>query len=290
MSHDVYICYDDADKKYADALFDVFKSNNISSWVKSREMSSGDSVDKITHAIEDSKCFILLLSNNSKATNYVITETDIAFSRNIPIIAFIIEDLKLDRNLEFILENQEKIPSFPNTKRQLETLVKKTSSTIGKPQDKVRVDSKSAGVFEKINPNRTQNSVKKYLKIVIPVAVIIVLIYLFVIVPTGQKTTDDGVFAMNITNVDVSSSNGAYKYTVYGESYNMPSDSQKYMMNIKFFDEKDNMLFEINSTADEFKSGIIGSCELDDDNITHIGFKLSDLNNKVISKQDYVMS
>ena len=290
MSHDVYICYDDADKKYADALFDVFKSNNISSWVKSREMSSGDSVDKITHAIEDSKCFILLLSNNSKATNYVITETDIAFSRNIPIIAFIIEDLKLDRNLEFILENQEKIPSFPNTKRQLETLVKKTSSTIGKPQDKVRVDSRSAGVFEKINPNRTQNSVKKYLKIVIPVAVIIVLIYLFVIVPTGQKTTDDGVFAMNITNVDVSSSNGAYKYTVYGESYNMPSDSQKYMMNIKFFDEKDNMLFEINSTADEFKSGIIGSCELDDDNITHIGFKLSDLNNKVLSKQDYVMS
>lgn len=290
MSHDVYICYDDVDKKYADALFDVFKSNDISSWVKSREMSSGDSVDKITHAIEDSKCFILLLSNNSKATNYVITETDIAFSRNIPIIAFIIEDLKLDRNLEFILENQEKIPSFPNTKRQLETLVKKTSSTIGKPQDKVRVDSKSAGVFEKINPNRTQNSVKKYLKIVIPVAVIIVLIYLFVIVPTGQKTTDDGVFAMNITNVDVSSSNGAYKYTVYGESYNMPSDSQKYMMNIKFFDEKDNMLFEINSTADEFKSGIIGSCELDDDNITHIGFKLSDLNNKVLSKQDYVMS
>ena len=290
MSHDVYICYDDADKKYADALFDVFKSNDISSWVKSREMSSGDSVDKITHAIEDSKCFILLLSNNSKATNYVITETDIAFSRNIPIIAFIIEDLKLDRNLEFILENQEKIPSFPNTKRQLETLVKKTSSTIAKPQDKVRVDSRSAGVFEKINPNRTQNSVKKYLKIVIPVAVIIVLIYLFVIVPTGQKTTDDGVFAMNITNVDVSSSNGAYKYTVYGESYNMPSDSQKYMMNIKFFDEKDNMLFEINSTADEFKSGIIGSCELDDDNITHIGFKLSDLNNKVLSKQDYVMS
>lgn len=290
MSHDVYICYDDADKKYADALFDVFKSNDISSWVKSREMSSGDSVDKITHAIEDSKCFILLLSNNSKATNYVITETDIAFSRNIPIIAFIIEDLKLDRNLEFILENQEKIPSFPNTKRQLETLVKKTSSTIAKPQDKVRVDSRSAGVFEKINPNRTQNSVKKYLKIVIPVAVIIVLIYLFVIVPTGQKTTDDGVFAMNITNVDVSPSNAAYKYTVYGESYNMPSDSQKYMMNIKFFDEKDNMLFEINSTADEFKSGIIGSCELDDDNITHIGFKLSDLNNKVLSKQDYVMS
>jgi hypothetical protein len=290
MSHDVYICYDDADKKYADALFDVFKSNNISSWVKSREMSSGDSVDKITRAIEDSKCFILLLSNNSKATNYVITETDIAFSRNIPIIAFIIEDLKLDRNLEFILENQEKIPSFPNTKRQLETLVKKTSSTIAKPQDKVRVDSRSAGVFEKINPNRTQNSVKKYLKIVIPVAVIIVLIYLFVIVPTGQKTTDDGVFVMNITNVDVSPSNAAYKYTVYGESYNMPSDSQKYMMNIKFFDEKDNMLFEINSTADEFKSGIIGSCELDDDNITHIGFKLSDLNNKVLSKQDYVMS
>ena len=282
MSHDVYICYDDADKKYADALFDVFKSNNISSWVKSREMSSGDSVDKITHAIEDSKCFILLLSNNSKATNYVITETDIAFSRNIPIIAFIIEDLKLDRNLEFILENQEKIPSFPNTKRQLETLVKKTShkdwiDSFKPLQEKERTKVIEPAIHPADGPLLMGEVVNAVAEATKGEAVLVT--------DVGQNQ----LFA-NITNVDVSSSNGAYKYTVYGESYNMPSDSQKYMMNIKFFDEKDNMLFEINSTADEFKSGIIGSCELDDDNITHIGFKLSDLNNKVLSKQDYVMS
>ena len=130
---------------------------------------------------------------------------------------------------------------------------------------------------------------KKFIKIAIPIAVVLILVYFFVIIPTGQHTTEDGVFAMNITTVDVAPSNGAYKYTVYGESYNMPSDSQKYLMNIRFFDEKDNMLFEINSTADEFKSGIIGTCELDKNNITHIGFKLMDLNDKEISKQDYVI-
>ena len=171
----------------------------------------------------------------------------------------------------------------------MEILVKETSNVVKNPVGNVKINSKSLKVFEKVNPNRKGNNIKKYIKIAIPIVVVLILIYFFVILPTGQNTTEDGIFSMNITDVDVSGTNGQYKYVVYGESYNMPADSTNYLMNIKFFDKNEYLVYEINSTVDEFKSGVIGSCELENDNITHVGFKLIDLNDNVISNEDYVI-
>lgn len=286
MDHDVYICYDEKNKDIGEEIYRLFEENNIKSWIKSKHFSSNDSVDKITNMIEESKCFLLILSKYSNNTNYIITETDIAFSRNIPIIVFKLDDSKLDGNLEFILENQTVIPSFPYTKKQLDTLVRKTSQIIGKPKDKVKIDSKFVVFFEALNPKRKENKIKKYVKIAIPIVVVLILIYFFVIVPTGQKTTDDGIFSMNVTKVDVNGLN----YIVRGESYNMPADSSKYFMNIKFFDSEDNQVYEVNSTADEFKSGIIWEGDLHSDNATHVVFKLTDLKGNELSKQDYAIN
>lgn len=289
MSHEAYICYDEKDKKVSDAVNQVFLENNISTWIKSKNMPSDGTADQITNAIEQSKCFILIYSENSKNTNYVITETDIAFSREIPIIVFNIDDVSIDKDLEFILETQEKINAFPNYKKQLKQLVNKTSKFINKPAGNIKLNSNSIKIFGEIDPYKTQNNIKKYVKIAIPVIAVVILIYFFVILPIGHNTTDDGIFSMNVTDVKVSGDNGGYKYTVYGESFNMPSDSANYLMNIQFFDQKDNMVFEINSTADEFKSGIICSYTLNDDNVTHIGFKLIDLDDNVLSEENYVI-
>ena len=285
MSHDVYICYDEADKHICDEICHIFDQNNISYWIKSEHFSSGDSVEKISNAITDSKCFMLILSKSSNAVNFVLTELDIAFSGGIPILVYNIDDSKIDTNMEFILQNNVIINSFPNSKKQLNTLVSETSKIVGKPLSNIKIDSKSVNEFEKINPKRTQNTIKKYIKIAIPIAVILILIYFFVILPMGQNTTDDGVFSMNVTKVESSGT----KYTVYGESFNLPSDPSKYFMNIKFFDEKDNLIFEVNSTADEFKSGIICSFDVHADNVTHVGFKLTDINNNVLSEQNYII-
>ena len=285
MSHDVFICYDEKDRKFSDAIYDIFAKNNISSWVKSRDFVSDDSVDKISRAIFESKCFVLILSKNSQDSNSVITETDLAFSRDVPILVFNIDNLKLKGKMEFILETQNEILLFPDTKKQLEALVRQTLKVIGKPIDNVKLDSNSVGVFEKSNPYRRKNYLKKYIKIAVPIVAVLILIYLFVILPTGQKTTDDGIFMMNVTDVEV---NG-YTYTVLGESYNLPADSDRYFMNIQFFDKNSNQVYEVNSTADEFNSGVIWSGDLKDDNVTYIKFKLSDANSNVLCKQKYTV-
>lgn len=286
MGHDVYICYDEKDREIGEAIHASLEENGIDAWSKSKDMVSEGGGGKVLNVIEGCKCFLLVLSKQSIDTNYIITETDIAFSRNIPILVFNIDNSKLDGNLEFILENQKFLPSVSDPKRQIKNLVTETSDIIGKPAGKVKISSESLRVFEKVNPRRTENNIKKYLKIVIPVCIILVLVYLFVIVPLGQHTTDNGVFAMNITGVDVD----GLKYTVHGESFNMPADSGKYFMNLRFFDEKDNLVFEVNSTADEFNSGVIWQGDLHNDNVTHIKFRLTDVNGDTISKQNYFLS
>lgn len=285
MVHDAYICYDEKDQQISEAICDVFEQNNIRTWIKSRDFSSDDPVDNITNAISDSKCFILIYSKNSKDTNYVITEVDIAFSRDIPILIFSIDDIRIGKNLQFILDRKKMIYSFPDTKHQLEILIKDTSEFVKKPINKIKTNSKSLSVLEKVNPKRKENIAKKYLKIAVPVAVILILVYLFAVLPMGQNSSEDGIFSMNITCVDASGS----RYVVHGESLNMPANPEKYFMNIKFFDANENMLFEVNSTADEFKSGVICDCDVHTNNITHIEFKLMDINNKLLSNQSYTI-
>lgn len=283
MSHDVYICYDEEETNLCDAVYDAFEKNGITPWAKSRDMESGESVNRKTDAIAESKCFVLILSESSQKRNYTITEADIAFSRNIPILVYKVDEAKVAGNLGFILENQTMINSYPNSRKQLERLVEKTFEIIKKPAGKVEVDSGSVDVFEAINPKKGENRVKKILAVAVPAAVIVILIYLFAIVPMGQNTTGDGVFSMNMTEVKVANTH----YAVYGESYNLPGDADKYLMNIRFFDKNDYMVFEVNSTADEFKHGIMWQGDLPTDNVTHVDFKLIDLNNKVLSRGEY---
>lgn len=286
MNHDVYICYDEKDEQLSDELYRLFENNGLKPWTKSRDMASGDSIDKVTHAIGDSECFVLILDKKSKETNYILTELDIAFSGEIPIVIFNLDDEKPSKKLEFLIRTQKVINSFPNTKSQLKTLVRETSKTAGKPVQDVKIDSSTIRSFEDLNPKRNENRIKKNVAVAIPLAAIVILAYLFVILPAGQNTTSDGVFAMNMTNVEAN----ANHYIVHGESYNLPSDSEKYFMNIKFFDKNDAMVFEVNSTADEFKKGIIWQGDLPSNNVTHVGFKLIDLNNKVLSQNNYTIS
>lgn len=286
MNHDVYICYDKKDEYLSDELYQLFEKNNINAWNKSKDMHSDENVNTITNAISESKCFVLLLGKSSNDTNYIMTELDIAFSNEIPIVVFDIDEGKSSKKLEFLIRTQKVIPSYPNSKKQLEKLVKETSDIVKKPVDKVKIDSKTVDAFEQINPKRKENKIKKYIAIAIPIVAALILIYFFVIIPTGQNTTSDGIFAMNMTKIEVNGN----QYAVYGESYNMPSNPEKYIMNIRFYDRDNNNVFEVNSTADEFKKGIIWQGDLTTNNATHAEFKLIDLNNKVISQNDYVIS
>ena len=152
MGHDVFICYDETDKKTAEEVCHVLEANKIRCWIKSRDYSSRDSVEKISKAIRESKCLVLVYSKNSKNSKPVITEVDIAFSSNVPIISFNIDGSKNNGGLEFFLKNKPWISAFPKPGEQLETLVRDTSKKISNPIDNPNIPSKSIKYFKKIKP------------------------------------------------------------------------------------------------------------------------------------------
>ena len=64
MNHDIYICYDKREKHLSDELYRLFEKNGINPWSKSKDMASGASIDTVTQAISESKCFVLIFGEN----------------------------------------------------------------------------------------------------------------------------------------------------------------------------------------------------------------------------------
>lgn len=283
--HDVFICYDEKDKLHSDVVCRVLEENNIKCWIKSRDYSLNDSVDTISKAVMNSKCLVLLYSNNSKNSDYVLTEVDIAFTKGIEILVFNIDNSNKKGNLEFFLKNKHSISAFPNSGEQLKTLVSETSRIINQPVDNVKISSRDSKEIDRLIPK--PKDYMKYVKVAVPILIGAILIFYFLILPMGQHTTDDGNFTMKITDVGVADVNGEYSYTVYGESYNLPDDPFNYIMKTKYYDAENNEVFSINSTADEFKSGKITSFEVPKKNITKVTFELFDLKNNILCKDEF---
>lgn len=303
MHHDVYIGYCDENEKAAKAIKGIFDDNNIKSWVKFNRTHSKDNDEKAIDAIESSKCAILIHSGHANEDANFIEDAGIAFSKGIPIILFKLDESKLDDHFEYYVSQPYRINSFANTRNQLEILIRYAcaiiesrkmqrkiddediSETAGKLDMKVKLRYRHVRAVDATNPYKKEKNIRKYAAIAAAIVIALVLVDLFITMPTGQHTTDDGVFSIDLTGVDVD----GLKYTLHGESYNLPSDSHRYFMNINFLDENDNTVFNVNSTADEFRHGIIWKGEISADNVTHIDFRLIDMSGDVLSDEDYVI-
>ena len=140
MSHEVYICYDDSDEMTANAICHVLEENKIKCWLKSRDLGVDHIVDGVMEAINQSKVMILIFSSHSKNSNFVNTEVDIAFTEEIPILVFKIDESKLDGGLEFFLSNKHWLDAYPNPEVKFENLISDTSKLLEKPINKPIVD------------------------------------------------------------------------------------------------------------------------------------------------------
>lgn len=133
MTHDVYICYDENDTITADAICHVLEENRFKCWMKTRDIGVNPIAEEVMGAIKQSKVMVLIFSNYSKDSNFVNTEVDIAFTENIPILVFKIDESKLEGRLEFFLNNKHWLDAYPDPEIKFETLIIDTSKVLGKP-------------------------------------------------------------------------------------------------------------------------------------------------------------
>ena len=108
--YDVYICYSTNDKETAGNVCKALEFNNLRCWIAPRDIRAGDNVfEQMYNAIRNSKCMVLILSQEAVNSNSIISEVDAAFSTGIPILIFNIDSTSCDGQLGFFIKGSPMI-------------------------------------------------------------------------------------------------------------------------------------------------------------------------------------
>jgi hypothetical protein len=114
MPHRVFISYASQDGRPADAVCAALEGNGIRCWISHRDNTVGASwSEMILAAINEARVVVLVLSGHSNRSSMVAREIERAASKNIPIVALRIEDVKPSKSLEFFLSANHWFDAYP---------------------------------------------------------------------------------------------------------------------------------------------------------------------------------
>lgn len=279
MSHDVFLCYSNEDKSLTNRICHGLEENKIRCWFKSRDFKNNPDVRLISEAIENSKCVVLVYSEHVKNSNDVASEIDIAFSKNVPILVYKIDDSSKRSGLDFFLMNKPWFDNYKNPSKNFKNLVKEISIIIRKPINEIKVPKDF-----KIN-----NTLFKKIAIA-GISVIIVAILLVSATSVFYHTTDDGEFSIIISDVDISEGDPSlgeknFVYDIYLQMTNAPENNDDYSMEITVYDTSNNVL-----DKQKTKLGITCSGEFDKNDANLIVVNVLDSNQNLIASSNYTVS
>jgi len=91
----IFINFSDKDRDKAVQLCDVLESSGFKCWISCRDIPPGVNYkEKIIEALSTSRLMLLLISQTSCNSKFVIREVDLAFENEVPIIPIRIDDVK----------------------------------------------------------------------------------------------------------------------------------------------------------------------------------------------------
>jgi tetratricopeptide (TPR) repeat protein len=109
-----FISHAKADEKKADAIAKALESKGFKCWIAPRDVKPGRSYgDEIIRGIESCRSFVLVLSKASNDSAFVAREVERAVSKNKPIFAVRIADVKPSPSLELFISGTQWIDAFP---------------------------------------------------------------------------------------------------------------------------------------------------------------------------------
>lgn len=109
-----FISYSTKNQTKADAINELLKRNNIDTWMAPYDIPAGSKYAAvITNAIRECSCFVLLLSNDSQASEAVDSEVELAaLTFKKAIIPIELENVVLNDSFFFYLHNKHITPIY----------------------------------------------------------------------------------------------------------------------------------------------------------------------------------
>jgi hypothetical protein len=133
MAHDVFVSYSTKDKTVADTIVASLEKNGIRCWYAPRDIRPSDNWAKaISNAIEKSRLFLLIFSDNSNQSQHVLDELNVAISQEIMILPFRIENLQPDGAMRLHLSSRHWLDAYdPSWESYIKNLITTVSSNLG---------------------------------------------------------------------------------------------------------------------------------------------------------------
>ena len=114
MTREVFISPAGDDAGVAVEVCARLEGRGLQCWMAPRDVGAGSVwVEAILGAIEQSRVFLLILSNNANQSQFVKNEVNRAFSQSKPIVTFPLEDVVPGGSLELYLAWHHWTDAFP---------------------------------------------------------------------------------------------------------------------------------------------------------------------------------
>lgn len=121
---DVFISYSSEDKKRTEQLVAELEKNGISCWIDRNNIATGSYfAEEVPEAILDCPIFMLLLSENSQKSKYVLMELDWATSHDKDIIPVVISDCAIIPKFGFLLQNKQRYRAFDGSRMSIHKMI-----------------------------------------------------------------------------------------------------------------------------------------------------------------------
>lgn len=133
MGADVFISHSSLDKKYATWVKDYLEANGISCWMDSTDIHGGQNyLEKIPDAIHDCKFLVLLLSNHSQKSKWVLGELEYALKNDKTVLPFMLENCELTRKFDFPLGTVQHYEAYKDMQGAVEKMVLDIKTGLGR--------------------------------------------------------------------------------------------------------------------------------------------------------------
>ena len=109
----VFISYSKEDSNIADAIVNDFEQHGIKCWYAPRDIIPGESfTGTITEAIKSCWCFVLVYTEASNNSEWVLNEVIRAFEEQRKIIPFCLTEMEMNDDLKYILARVHRIQAL----------------------------------------------------------------------------------------------------------------------------------------------------------------------------------
>ena len=285
MDYDIFISYSSLDQEIAEDICSYFEKNGLSCWIAPRNVRAGENyAEEIMLGLDSAKIVVLIFSQNSQSSKYVIKEVQKAFINNKGILPINIDDSLPKGKMETFLRNKQWLNAFPNPEESYDDMVDGARRLIK--------GQRPGGGFVQVPGNDNEGSFfdkHKYHLIAVAAIILIAVVGFVAFGGTGMNSNGSGssqpLVSIDYIQMDDDSSKGyswKYSYFVFGSLSSNVSDSSN-VVHVDFLDDSGKVVMSNDTKVKDIEGNTLGIGYSNNNNVAKVSLELKDKQGKVLA-------